>query len=310
MYATLFRQIEPLSYSFFSLPDVYVKANARIKFYPTPNGGYIPWDCTIFAHDVYKRDGFELSHPEARTVRKKHNSDDTDCIDNETTSRKSFNRAKNNLFDLLQSNRGLDFFVTLTFNGEFIDRHDYETVVRKLGQWLDNNVRRKNLRYILVPEFHKDGAVHFHGFMNCDVFELIESRNPHTNKLIKRKGKQVYNIKEYKLGYSTAIRIAPEEFEATSKYVYKYITKQGGKKVGGRYYLHGGNLLRPIWRVADIDYRLEYDRDRFQIDDCKLDIGYEYKKVHFEGNLEKYVDFLRIVNLDNENRLHNTRVDV
>jgi hypothetical protein len=282
-----------MAFSFSSLTETIVKGNARIKFYPTPNGGFIPWDCTIFAHDVYKRNGFELHDPEERQHVKRARSDTPD----DDSRRKSFSRAKNNLFDLLMSNSDIGYFVTLTFDEQKIDRYDYTAVVRKLGQWLDNNVRRKNLRYILVPEFHKDGAVHFHGFINCDVLDLCEAVNPYTGKLIKHRGKRVFNISSYKLGYSTAIPIKPDEIDATRKYVFKYITKTGGEKVGGRYYLSGGDLLRPVWRIADIDFRIEFDEQKYNTSSHTLpDLGYEYKKLQFEGDLDKLVDFLRIVN--------------
>lgn len=268
--------------------DATVHTNARLKFYPTSDGKLIPWDCTIFACDIYKRDGFDIIDDTPPKKNASHRlRDEQHSSENK---RKSFARARNNLFDLLQCNSDIGWFVTLTLDGEKIDRYDYQAVVRKLGQWLDNSVRRKTAKYILVPEFHKDGAVHFHGFINCDVFSCAEARNPHTGKLIKHHSKQVYNISDYKLGYSTAIPIAPNEYNATCKYVYKYITKAGGEKVGGRYYFSGGDLRRPHFEYFDADF-LGIDCDTHT-----LSCGYEYKKIKFEGDTNSMVDFLRSVN--------------
>lgn len=267
--------------------DATVHTNARLKFYPTANGNYVPWDCTVFACDIYKRDGFELIDDTPQKKLERSRSSDGDDSENK---RKSFARARNNLFDLLQSNKDIGYFVTLTFDEKIIDRYSYQTVVRKLGQWLDNSVRRKTAKYILVPEFHKDGAVHFHGFINCNVFRLDEAKNPHTGKLVKHHGKQVYNICDYKLGFSTAIPIRPDEYDATCKYVYKYITKTGGEKVGGRYYLSGGALRRPHFEYINLNYL------DIQEEVNTLSCGIEYKKIRFGGDEKGMVDFLRIVN--------------
>lgn len=57
---------------------------------------------------------------------------------------------------------------------EKVDRYDASAVTRKLNSWLDNQVRRKGLAYVLVAERHKDGAVHFHGFFN-DALPVVDS---------------------------------------------------------------------------------------------------------------------------------------
>ena len=60
-------------------------------------------------------------------------------------------RARAAVRDLALSNR-FDWFVTLTLDGSKIDRYDPATIVRKVGQWLSNAVRRRGLKYVLVPE--------------------------------------------------------------------------------------------------------------------------------------------------------------
>ena len=77
---------------------------------------------------------------------------------------RSMRRARAKLRRLALSN-DFQYFVTLTLDPEKIDRYDGAAVTKALGRWCDNMVRRHGLRYILVPEQHKDGAFHFHGFM-------------------------------------------------------------------------------------------------------------------------------------------------
>lgn len=152
--------------------------------------------------------------------------------------RRAARRARKQLFELCACN-DLDIFFTLTLNKELIDRYDYKTIVRRFGQWADNRVRRKGLRYVAVPELHKDGALHFHGLCNSSACCLVDS-----GRTDKKSGQKIFNLSDWSLGFTSAIYIygAPG---AAAQYVAKYVTKQAsGGTIGGRYYLHGGDLQR------------------------------------------------------------------
>lgn len=88
--------------------------------------------------------------------------DEVRAKDNADRSRR---RAAAAMRDLALSN-DWKYFVTFTLDRQKIDRYDAKAVTRKLNQWLDNRVRRKGLRYLIVPELHKDGALHYHGLVN------------------------------------------------------------------------------------------------------------------------------------------------
>lgn len=142
------------------------------------------------------------------------------------------------------------WFVTLTLSPERINRYDPVEVIRHLNHWLDNNVRRKGLAYVLVPEHHKDGAIHFHGFFN-GALEAVPSGHRD------RAGHPVYNLPGWGWGFSTAIALYGERRAAVA-YVCKYIGKQGDK-IGGRWYYSGGKLRRPEieWRDEDFATMLQ-----------------------------------------------------
>ena len=162
--------------------------------------------------------------------------------------RRAARRARKQLYELCACN-DLDLFFTLTLNKELIDRYDYKTVVRKFGQWADNRVRRKGLRYVAVPELHKDGALHFHGLCNSASCRLVDS-----GKTDKNSGQTVYNIADWRFGFTTAIHVYGAR-DAAAHYVAKYVTKQQcGGTIGGRYYLHGGDLQRARCRYYHEDY--------------------------------------------------------
>lgn len=164
--------------------------------------------------------------------------------------RRAAHRAKRRLYDLALCN-DFDLFVTFTLDADKIDRYDYKPIVRKLGQWLSNRVTRKGLRYVLVPELHKDGALHFHGLINSEAVKLEKARNP-KGRLVKDKGgKQVYNVTDWGVGFTTAVFLTGD-YAAVCHYIAKYITKgeayNTAGTIGGRYYFHGGDLQAPIYK--------------------------------------------------------------
>ena len=112
---------------------------------------------------------------------------------------RSMRRARSRVRRLALSNE-FRWFVTLTLSPDKVDRYDAAQVVRKLSNWCSNQVKRRGLQYILVPERHKDGALHFHGFFN-DVLEAVASG--HRDK----QGHMIYNLPGWTLGFTAAIEV-------------------------------------------------------------------------------------------------------
>ena len=150
---------------------------------------------------------------------------------------RSMRRARAALRDICRATP-FSWFVTFTLNRECIDRYDMAAITRKLNAWLDNRVRRRGLCYVLVPERHKDGAVHFHGLING---ALDGEMRPSGHK--DAGGHDIYNLAAWGYGFSTAIRLYGDYRRAVG-YVCKYIGKQT-EKIGGRWYYSGGEIQRP-----------------------------------------------------------------
>lgn len=158
------------------------------------------------------------------------------------------------------------YFVTLTLDGSKINRYNEKEIVRKMSTFCDNAVRRKGLCYILVPERHKDGAIHFHGFFNgalpavdSGTISLPGKKKPRKPRSPQQRaqwladgGQIVYNLPSWGWGFSTAIELYGDKDKAIS-YTCKYIVKemQGGK-IGGRWYYHGGHFEEPQVIYLDI----------------------------------------------------------
>lgn len=226
-----------------------ISFNCRVKTYP--DGGQQILVCEA---PIFKRTGWE----EVRRVEpaKRTRKAPQEGQDGPEGDERAMRRARAQVRDLALCTP-FQYFVTLTLDAVMVDRYDMKAITRKLNQWLDNQVRRKGLAYVLVPERHKDGAVHFHGFFN-DALEVVDSgtisrpgggkpRKPRSkaqrDQWLAEGGHVVYNLPGWSLGFTTAIGLYGEYGKAVG-YVCKYIGK-GGEKIGGRWYYSGGALGRP-----------------------------------------------------------------
>lgn len=177
---------------------------------------------------------------------------------------RSMRRARAKLRRLALAN-GFDFFVTLTLDPAKINRYDGAAVTKALGQWCDNMVRRHGLRYILVPERHKDGAYHFHGFMAGSGLQAVDSG-------VKWDGRPVYNLPQWTYGFTTAQRLYGD-YHAAVGYCCKYIGKQDGERPLGRWYYSGGALQEPEKIFCDLEYRDIENAVEYSIPGAKMKIS-------------------------------------
>ena len=101
-------------------------------------------------------------------------------VDKELVLRKSMKRTRDKIYDYANCNHW-EWFCTFTFSPEKIeDRSNFEQVSKKFTNWL-SNMRLKycpDMKYLVVPEKHKDGSYHFHGvFSNCAGLNFVPAIN-------------------------------------------------------------------------------------------------------------------------------------
>lgn len=234
-----------------------ITRTGRVKHYPDGSR-----ELLVCSKPVFREEGWEVRQPRRKAPAAAGAGD----------VKRAQRRARSEVRDLALCNP-FTHFVTLTLDGSRVDRYDMAAITRKLNDWLSNQVQRRGLKYILVPERHKDGAVHFHGFFN-DVLERSDSgtvippgggrpRKPRSAKQraewLAQGGRVVWNLPGWSLGFTTALELVGEYPRAVS-YVCKYIGKQQedgrpGEKIGGRWYYSGGELARPEVTLADLDWR-------------------------------------------------------
>lgn len=159
----------------------------------------------------------------------------------------AFKRSKNMIYKLACNNKPWNYFVTFTFNADKVNRYDFSVVSKKLSKWLNHIKSRScpDFGYIIVPEKHKDGAWHFHGlFKNCDNLNFIDSG------LKDNQGRTIYNISNYKFGFTTATKLS--NIDKAVSYILKYISKDlfGDSLKGKKRYWRSKNLEMPAVSTA------------------------------------------------------------
>lgn len=231
-------------------PRHEVLFSCRVKQFPAGMVEVMAADRLCF------RDGdFEASGEKQKRKRR-----DVDREGGAVDALRAVRRARARVREIALAN-GFDLLATLTTDREKVDRYDDKEVLRRFAKWAENQVQRYGMKYVIVPERHKDGAIHFHGLLRySDEKGLSESgtylvdgcdkpRRPSSPsdaaEWEKNGARIVYNLSRWRLGFSTAIYL-DSNYQRTINYVLKYIGKELEEgKIGGRYYYSGGKLEGP-----------------------------------------------------------------
>ena len=171
------------------------------------------------------------------------------AVDPDEVERNSLWRAKTNFMDIALSNE-FDLFVTFTFA---MHRYDIDRCKKRMAYWLNNQrILHGNFKYLIVAEYHKDGALHFHALLSGYKGDV------QTSGIFKR-GREVFNIKSYRAGHTEAYKI--DNLRKTAAYMAKYLTKDMPKFKGKQRYWCSNKLNRPVKVVNPI--LTSEDREKF-----------------------------------------------
>lgn len=174
----------------------------------------------------YRQKGFDLDNYVA-----KGEAGNTDKLDN------SISRTKARISELALCNEW-EYFVTLTLDKTKYDRHNLPKFIKDLGQMI-RDFRKKygsDIRYLLIPERHKDGAWHMHGFFKGipkDDLREFTLRDRLPNEMRKRilDGTRVFTWTSYERKFGFADIELIKNHEAVSYYITKYVTKEMTKTI-------------------------------------------------------------------------------
>ena len=159
------------------------------------------------------------------------------------TSFSNLSRVRNRIFEIAINN---DFthFITITLDKNKIDRYDGAFVSKKLCK-VFNNYKSKidnNFAYLLVPEYHKDKALHFHGLFRLST----DNKDLRSLGKDKKTGYKIYRSKWLfnSFGSNRLVAFPPSDSVFISKYITKYITKDLTVRPLGRSFYSSLNLKK------------------------------------------------------------------
>ena len=167
----------------------------------------------------------------------------------------NISRAKNRVFELALCNPW-NIFLTFTLDPRKYDRDDLQKFQKDISQFIRNYNRNHslNIKYLLIPEEHKKGGWHMHGFLMglpdeyLRLFTLSEKLPKYIREKLKS-GQAVYEWEPYrkKFGFCD-LEVVKDQF-AVSAYVTKYITKDLDRTVresGAHLYYCSQGLSRSV----------------------------------------------------------------
>jgi len=186
--------------------SLYVKDIATLKKYSDTK-------FKLTLHRQLRQKGFEIeNYSEKCSV----NDEKLDC---------NISRARSKIFEYAYCN-SWENFINLTIDQKKYDRYNLKVYMKDLSIWLKNYNRRFkiNIRYLFIPEQHKDGAWHMHGLiMGLPANHLTDFvPGVHPQKLIDM-GYKNWLPYSRKFGFVSVGNV--KNHEACSKYITKYVTK-------------------------------------------------------------------------------------
>lgn len=197
-----------------------------------------------FREDVFKVVAFKRRlDPDALFL---HDREDDNH--NDTKLDNNFSRARSMVLQYALCNPWSHFF-TGTLDPARWDRYNLDGFMGAFSQWIRDKRKSYGVKFqmLLVPEFHKDGAVHVHGLEDgLPLHVLCEFQPPAPRKLIEG---GFLNWPDYqgKFGFCSLAPI--RDPIATAFYISKYVSKDLSRRAGdlGKHlYFHSRPLQKAV----------------------------------------------------------------
>lgn len=187
----------------------------------------------------------------------------------------SVKRTQRSIKDICRCNN-FTHFATFTFDRQKANRYSLVECQQKLTTFMRASKyhHSPDLKYLAIPEKHKDGAIHFHVVMTGynGKYKDSKRKTPH--------GDTIYNLTGWRYGYTNCTDI--NNPDATMEYICKYITKDMVIIPGKKRYFCSKELVRPVkthnWPRSDIRKKINGEVPIFENQDCEIYLVKKSKK--------------------------------
>lgn len=140
----------------------------------------------------------------------------------------SITRAKSKIREYV-ANSNFNAFCTFTFSGRKFDRHNFMECRKFITDYFTHKLMISN--WLVVPEFHADGAIHFHGFMNIDKKSLKYgySKKDSRGRMHMHFYSEAINRDIGRNDFQFFTPTSTNELKSVCAYILKYVTKDVAK---------------------------------------------------------------------------------
>ena len=156
------------------------------------------------------------------------------------------------------------YFATLTFDKAKQNRDDFHALIKRVSVWL----RRRHVKYFLVPELHKSGGIHFHALLSNDIKPYLSEfkdsfpkalKNPYIRDCLAN-GRQIRTCRGLAdtFGYNIIepIRDTDSVILYLTKYVLKTFDNENFQRISRRRFFISQGLKTPrIVNPATLDLK-------------------------------------------------------
>lgn len=153
---------------------------------------------------------------------------------NEEKLRNNITRARNKIIEYGLCN-DFDYFCTFTLDKKKYDRHNLPDFISHLGIFIQNINARSDadIKYVLIPEQHKDGAWHLHGFMKGIPKRMLKLFNRKGKEKLPpfivqglKSGRQLYDFPKYRESFGFCCLEPINSKIGATMYMCKYMSKE------------------------------------------------------------------------------------
>lgn len=143
-------------------------------------------------------------------------------------AKSSITRAKTKIREYV-ANSNFNAFCTFTFSGRNFDRYNFMDCRKFITDYFTHKLKVSN--WLVVPEFHADGAIHFHGFMNIDKksLEYAYSKKDSYGRMHMHFYSEAINRDIGRNDFQFFTPTSTNELKSVCAYVLKYVTKDVAK---------------------------------------------------------------------------------